>query len=184
MATTIRLEYFGMPGEGPTVKEAKADAGRKIEAAFAEGPGKGGYYAPLVLSHRGKLLVASRHPLRGWGYRLDSDLFEKCYQEFSHCSGGFASFSECREAAVRHLADLTRIEGETDSPLFDALPERNRDEVRRDMQYRWGRNDVANERYRLAIANGYNANDAHDYAWCNPMRPELWRDVNLEESVA
>jgi hypothetical protein len=32
MATRISLTYFGMSGEGATVREAKADAGRKLEA--------------------------------------------------------------------------------------------------------------------------------------------------------
>ena len=32
----IRLTYHGMDGEGATVREAKADAGRKIEQALAE----------------------------------------------------------------------------------------------------------------------------------------------------
>lgn len=34
MAQTIKITYYGMDGEGRTVKEAKADAGTKIEAAL------------------------------------------------------------------------------------------------------------------------------------------------------
>ena len=36
MTTNIRLTYQGKDGEGVIVREAKADAGRKIEQALAE----------------------------------------------------------------------------------------------------------------------------------------------------
>ena len=34
MTKTVRIDYYGMDGAGATVKEAKADASRKIERAL------------------------------------------------------------------------------------------------------------------------------------------------------
>ena len=34
MTKTVRITYYGMEGEGSTLKEAKQDAGRKLEAAI------------------------------------------------------------------------------------------------------------------------------------------------------
>ena len=47
---TIALEYYGMRGEGPTVREAKADAGRKLQAAMTAN------YTPRIVAW-GKTLI-------------------------------------------------------------------------------------------------------------------------------
>src|SRR4051812_8930266 len=112
--TKINLEYFGMPGTGSTVKEARLDAGRRIESFIAESG------APTLLNHRGHLLVISRDRF-GWGYRFLETERLAIRTSASHCSCGMEGFDACLLAAVRHLADITRLYGERDSELFEAL---------------------------------------------------------------
>lgn len=165
--TTIHLDYFGMPGSGPTVKEAKLDAGRKIEAALE------GCYAPLLLNFRGMLLVISRNP-RDWGYRM-FDLSEmKFLTVADHCSCGFQSEDEALLAAVKHLADNKRQHGERDSELFDVLRGRERDNARREFSSNAERSDDFRDRYTLAISRGMPTGEAHNYACGDPrvaLRP-------------
>jgi hypothetical protein len=166
--TKINLEYFGMPGSGATVKEAKADAGRRIEAAFD------GSYAPFMLSHRGKMLVASRDPKSGWGYRIfDADEL-KPYTSADHCSCMIKSRDECLLAAVRHLADIARLPGERDSVLFDALRDRDAARERGAFAQKAEQDDTFRTRYNEARERGMGENDARDYAFMNPARRELW----------
>lgn len=61
MNTKINLEYFGMPGHGATVKEAKANAGRKIEKALE------GSYQPIFLTAGADTVILWREPT-GWAY--------------------------------------------------------------------------------------------------------------------
>ena len=96
MATTIKIEYFGMPGEGPTVKEAKLDAGRKIEAALH------GSYAPTFLTFGDYTALVWREPT-GWGYRL---LSEKDNTLYASCND---SRDEAMRRAKRHLAQLAEL---------------------------------------------------------------------------
>ena len=51
MSETIRIVYYGMEGEGSTVKEAKGDASRKPEQLVAQVDEAGGM-PPLVKLHR------------------------------------------------------------------------------------------------------------------------------------
>ena len=93
MTTTIKIEYFGMPGEGPTVKEAKLDAGRKIEAAL------NGSYAPTFLTFGEYNALVWREPT-GWGYRLLPSKEDTLY---ASCAD---SQDEAIRRAKRHLAQL------------------------------------------------------------------------------
>lgn len=74
MSTRISLTYCGMEGSGATVKEAKQDAARKIEAALD------GSYAPtLVRGFADDIRLVCRAP-DGWNIlriddRKDGDLF-------------------------------------------------------------------------------------------------------------
>ena len=93
MTTTIKLDYFGMPGEGPTVKEAKLDAGRKIEAALKDS------YAPTFLTFGSYTALVWREP-SGWGYRLLPDKEDTLY---ACCQD---SRPDTIRQAKRHLAQL------------------------------------------------------------------------------
>lgn len=52
----ISLDYCGMEGEGKTVREAKRDATRKIEAALSAD------YTPRIISFRGETIIIWRSP--------------------------------------------------------------------------------------------------------------------------
>jgi hypothetical protein len=158
---------MGMSGSGKTVTEAKQDAGRRITALLEE------IGAPILLTHRGQMIVMSRDKY-GWGYRLYQVAELKIRTDASHCSCGFAGKDDCLVAAVRHLADLTRTEGETDSALFDALRTQQAARERYSFALKAAQDDVWLDRRRTALARGMSENDAHDYAGRNPMRPELW----------
>jgi len=47
----VRIEYYGMPGEGRTLTEAKKDAGAKIERAMNAN------YTPKVIQWRGNMAL-------------------------------------------------------------------------------------------------------------------------------
>ena len=55
----INIEYYGVHGEGRTVKEAKANAGRKISEAM------NGSYEPVIVRGERLLGIVWRHPLFG-----------------------------------------------------------------------------------------------------------------------
>jgi hypothetical protein len=56
------VNYLGMDGTGQTVKDAKADAAQKIEAAME------GSYTPIVLTAGGETIICYREPTYGWSY--------------------------------------------------------------------------------------------------------------------
>lgn len=169
MATTINLEYFGMPGSGATVKEAKVDAGTKLERFVTEDA------TPVLLAHRGYLLCISRSRW-GWGYRFWQFAEMKPRTDADLCSCGFASRDSAVLAAVRHLADVTRNPGERDSELFSALRnDRERSHEIAAFADKAAKDDVFQARYREARSRGLSDIDCHNYALCNPATPELWQ---------
>lgn len=63
MAQKVRITYYGIEGEGVTLKEARADAARNIEVALE------GSYTPKLLEFGNHQALVWREPV-GWGYRL------------------------------------------------------------------------------------------------------------------
>lgn len=59
---TVTTEYCGVEGTGGSLKEAKADAARKIERSLK------GSYTPEIVAHRGWAHLIYREP-DGWHYR-------------------------------------------------------------------------------------------------------------------
>lgn len=59
----VRIEYYGMDGEGKNVTEAKRDAGRKIERALS------GSYSPEIVTWRTETALVYREP-DGWVYSI------------------------------------------------------------------------------------------------------------------
>ena len=62
MANSVRVTYYGMEGEGRTVKEAREDAGRKVERALS------GDYTPVILRLGNIMFLVHRSPQYGWCY--------------------------------------------------------------------------------------------------------------------
>lgn len=96
MAQTIRLTYYGMDGEGATLKEAKADAARKVEAALE------GDYAPYLLRLGKTAFLVFRTPLSGWGYA--PSIQGRGEGPLHHNASGYASRAEAIRDARHHMA--------------------------------------------------------------------------------
>lgn len=109
MGKVVRIEYFGMDGEGRNVTEAKKDAGRKLEQ-FVRQAGM-----PKFLCYRSATIVMWRGK-EDWlyGFLRDGDI-----SGWSYHPGGY---DECRMAAAHHLAqnecDQDEIITESDVPEF------------------------------------------------------------------
>ena len=101
MAQTIRIEYFGMEGSGPTVKEARADAGQKIEKALR------GSYEPQVIAFDGQMAILWREPKHGW-------LYGRIVDGALH-PGGMGAEESCDEAKARARFDLAQLAWSPDS---------------------------------------------------------------------
>lgn len=101
MGTTHHLTYFGMEGSGPTVREAKADAGRKIEAALS------GRYVPFLIRHGAYLAIIWREPTcgaLGYAYKVcDADTGTGSVEGYS---SGWTQ-EEVRGVCAKHLAQLS-----------------------------------------------------------------------------
>lgn len=97
--TTITLTYCGMNGQGPTVKEAKQDAARKIESLLSELDD-----SPIIrtITHGQDkyTMIIFRNSYR-WGYELikhgESD-------RTHYTSANYDSKDEALTHAFRHIA--------------------------------------------------------------------------------
>ncbi len=159
MATSISLTYFGMPGTGRTVTEAKKDAGAKIEKALT------GHYTPRVLNYRGWAFLVYREP-HGWASAViaQPDGFRE-----SLCTRSQNDQTE-KEAVAHAQEQLAQLGWEdtdgTEAPAF--LTTLQAREFRE-----WAEFQL---RFREAVRRGMGHNDAHSYAGRNPTRPELWQN--------
>ena len=99
MSTKINLTYYGMEGSGATVKEAKLDAGRKIEAALS------GYHFPTIITKTvGEVTytVFVFRMLNQWGYSTIKHGAEKDGRQFASANDN--SEEEALRHAWRHIA--------------------------------------------------------------------------------
>lgn len=96
-AKTHRVAIYGAIGHGPTVKEAKADAGAAIERAFAD---DGCYIPVLIRFPRGEVGVVYR-TLEGWEYGY---LTPEQERSSGYCVGGYARKRDAEMHLRRHMA--------------------------------------------------------------------------------
>jgi hypothetical protein len=169
----VTMDYYGFTGEGPNLKEAKANACEKLREAMT------GTYSPAIIRYRGWVCVVGRDPTGGWAYRIFSPENTKIMET------GLMSWSaQDRDgtiiSAVRHLADLIRPVGEPCDTVYDlwecaVLSSRDRDRAYENWRDDCKRSDVFQKRYRYAIGLlGLNENDAYNWAHMNPGCRELW----------
>ncbi len=158
---TVRVTYFGMEGEGPTVTKAKLDAGAKIEAALK------GYYTPKIVSWRGYAILVYREP-SGWHNRIIVSPEDGIRSGPVYGSNTFGDKEDAIKQVQEHLADIgwTPEDGETPPPFLKA----------RDSIAEYVYKAKFRRRYAEGRARGMNDNDAHSFAGCNPARPELWME--------
>ena len=140
---TIKITYYGMDGEGPTVRAAKEDAGRKLETALREA--KHGVH---LIAFAGIAAVVAYDVWQSeWGYRLintEPGKFHAGPQWVTCCGDRQAS----RLAALRHIFDIAWSPSVEDDDAFanDALAGRDhgcpithteRATMKRDLMERW-----------------------------------------------
>ena len=106
----ITLDYFGSSGTGATVKEAKLDAGRKIEALHS------GTWTPVIREWRGYAVLIHRN-LNGWEYCFIQHPGEPLHIP-PGCSCGFHDRADAVKSAERHIADV----GWTCADPLEAFP--------------------------------------------------------------
>lgn len=121
---TVTVDYFGFSGTGRTVKDAKLDAGRKIEKLSRE------LKSPRLIHWRGHAAVVFRDSF-GWNYGFlkhpDTDFYE-------HIGGSCGHDDEraAIDACKRHIADIgwfCTVEDLDSYPDFLTEP-RDRAEIR------------------------------------------------------
>lgn len=166
MAIKIRLTYYGMDGEGATVKEAKADAGRRIERALAEMS-----KAPVIVSVDGRVALVAYDPGSGWGHRLIAYPGEEYRLGPQYVSGAFQTQHEAILHAAQHVVDLcwepaaeddeARYDEITSKPFGAPMNHTERREMRRKILDGWS----WQRRYRTARDAGHNDEDARSIAF-------------------
>ena len=141
MATKITLTYHGMDGEGPTVKEAKLDASRKIEKYL-----KDTEHGPHTFTTEGYVVLVYRMH-NSWASRIFGPLLSGC-----ECSGQ-SSKEEATRRAKYHLAQTI---SSIDNVRTDLCHPDDKNELTRyfDWQRRW----------KEFKAQGFNDNDCHKLA--------------------
>jgi hypothetical protein len=96
MSTKINLTYCGMDGAGATVKEAKADAARKIETLIAEL----GRAPHLYLMQIDAWTALVARDANGWGYKIISTPDQPLAQGMVYMN----SFGNDQDATLRACA--------------------------------------------------------------------------------
>lgn len=177
MSTKISLEYFGMPGVGATVKEAKLDAGRKIEEALSRD------YTPLYIEWRGTICLFFCDPKYGYGYRFIhrgeaanphvAPIIERVW-----VNGGGNDRQQALYHCLLHIADVEHKLGDRECPLFDRLLSGVLlNEAKKEYRQKAVQNDRTNTRYRYAKdIMKLDENACHNFALMNPATSELWKD--------
>jgi len=152
---TVRLTYCGMDGEGPTVREAKQDATRKIEAYLKADT------TPIVVSYAGVTRIAWRAP-EGWrsGYTHDG----------KGLNGGTCFEGSADREAVERRSRLAVAQAAADLDGDDASAIVLHDGDKRELAsyLDWQR------RHRAWMRAGATSNEAHARA-CNGLWPETAR---------
>lgn len=109
MSKIVRIVYYGMEGEGPTLKEAKADAARKLQAFVKD------TFQPAFFAGKTHLLAVIREQ---WGWTTRVILLAEASENgrIDTCaSSGYADREDAIRHARSHLAQLEwRRDGSTD----------------------------------------------------------------------
>lgn len=149
---TVRIDYFGMEGEGRNVTEAKRKAGAKLQAAMS------GHYSPTVIAYRGYVSLVFREP-HGWCNRLIAEPESGIREGKVYAHPNETTEAEAIRAACRHLADLGMRDDDTEPPYFL----KDRQDIAD-----WRSNHQFRARFRRAMRAGLDKDQAHNFAGRNP----------------
>lgn len=148
---TITVEYFGATGTGSTVKEAKADAGRKIERMAN---------ATTRVFRFGQYSLVVWPTVHGADYTIISPDDADGRRSFCSCH---ADMDDATQYGMIHMLTNAREPGSMAIPEW-ALSYIDAKRVREE----WSRNDRFQDAYRRAKENGWNDQQCHEMA-CNAM---------------
>lgn len=151
--TTVRIEYFGVDGEGRNVTEAKKNAGKKLDRIVRN-------LSPSVFCHKGHTLVVYPNAAGCFSYTFTHPNTEG-YVAFCSCGG--ESRDDVIASGIVHLLSITRNEGEFDIPGW-AECYLDCKSVRKE----WAGNDAFQRAYRHAQEQG--EPDPHQWACWNRGR--------------
>ncbi len=145
---TIHIEYYGVDGYGPTVKDAKADAGAKIAKAMkAE-------YTPYMLQLGEVTGLIHRSPLgyhtSVWVGQKSGDIYGTMHGE---CTRG-----DAMKSMRRHMADVAGIDAEQAAVWFY--------KDREGLSY-WKEKQAFQLAYKHGKAQGIPDSEIHAYACDN-----------------
>jgi hypothetical protein len=162
MSKVHHLEYCGMPGSGPTVKEAKQDAARKLERLVNDSSKD-----PVVVACGSYASLVWRSAY-GWCSSLISSP-DGFYKRLSPCYYGSTSTrDEVIENARQHVAQLAWTPEVEDDVLFASAAGITAGRLVEFLSW------VAfQRRYKRAIALGLNDNDAREVAGGMMPMPEV-----------
>lgn len=163
---TVRVDYYGMEGQGKNVTEAKRDAGGKIAKALD------GDYKPVILQSRGWAIMLYREPRYGWTSAtiMDSGEWRANHGGSSYGSG---DYHETLCASLSHLAQMTWDGKEEYPPCLKECVEL--DKLRRSDRDTMGRRLLADFKswrcfqlaYKSAHAQSLPEGERHQWACWN-----------------
>jgi hypothetical protein len=115
MSKTIKLTYYGIEGEGPTVAAAKQAAGRQLEHLVKQTE-----ESPTIVRVGAvtALVALSRW---GWGHRIIAGIGEQPETGHVHVSGGRATKAEAELDALKHVLDCAWNWPDDDGVWFDSV---------------------------------------------------------------
>lgn len=116
MSTRIALTYFGMDGQGATVKDAKADAGRKIESLLDD-MSRAPHLYIMQADGWSALVTRSAH---GWGYRIIAGPSEPLKSGPIYMDANSGESDEALRSCARHLLQAAWVHDIADDAAWVA----------------------------------------------------------------
>ncbi len=167
--TTVRITYFGMEGEGPTLTKAKLDAGAKIEKAL------NGSWTPEIFAHRGYAYLVYREP-DGWHDRLIAYAADGIKP--GPVYGNSHPDAE-KQSVVRHvLSHLAQLGWTAEDGLTPPAFLKDRSDI-----HDYQRHAEFQLRYQEGRRRGIAEKDLHSYAGRDPGRPELYAEEDKQTAA-
>jgi hypothetical protein len=164
----VKIDYYGVEGQGRNVTEAKKDAGAKIKAGMT------GDCQPYVICWRGWAKIVYFDPRSGYCDAMlregDTGVMRVGSLYGRSCGPDAWDRKVIIQRAAAHVLqcgwaadDCEKVPA--DFPIDIGAPAERE-------HASWARWQI---RYQEARTAGLGDNDAHDYAGRNPARPELWK---------
>jgi len=159
------VNVYGVAGEGATLRQAKEDAGRRIEAALS------GNYTPKVIFGREHYAIICREPFGGWQRQV-----ARIGTEVRGCvSGGYTTRQQAEDEARYDIAQREWLpDGDDD---FSYIVEDTPSLLRLARWAYWQRD------YLRLIKKGLTPGEAHLQARDTPVIPPPQGNIHRAETI-